>query len=144
MSKSFGINTEAVNTSNTTTLVDVNQSNLESGSEIINIRIPDTAFNMVGNKELGWFISFGKYKVTEQFKNLEEKVGSMTEETAEQILHQELPNIIVNLFALFTEFTKIDVINQLTKEQKLINTEIDPNQIKLELANNDYDPLTDE
>lgn len=144
MSKSFGINTEAANTSNTTTLVDVNQSNLESGSEIINIRIPDTAFNMVGNKELGWFISFGKYKVTEQFKNLEEKVGSMTEETAEQILHQELPNIIVNLFALFTEFTKIDVINQLTKEQKLINTEIDPNQIKLELANNDYDPLTDE
>lgn len=144
MSKSFGINTEAANTSNTTTLVDVNQSNLESGSEIINIRIPDTAFNMVGNKELGWFISFGKYKVTEQFKNLEEKVGSITEETAEQILHQELPNIIVNLFALFTEFTKIDVINQLTKEQKLINTEIDPNQIKLELANNDYDPLTDE
>jgi hypothetical protein len=49
------------------------QNKLNYGEEIIEKeRIPDTPFDVIGNKQLGYFIALGRFRISEKFTTKEE------------------------------------------------------------------------
>lgn len=87
-----------------------------SSTELIHReQIEDTPFYIIGNEEKGYFISFGKYKLTEEIQSLHTQT---LQEQFKSILHHQQWNIILNLLAVFTEFSKLDTINYLQGVEK--------------------------
>lgn len=58
---------------NLQTNADVSQNKENSNSELVERHeIPNTPFHIVGNKEKGYFLTLGKYKISDTYKTEEE------------------------------------------------------------------------
>lgn len=71
-------------------------------------KILNTPFECIGNEEQGYCISFGKYKLTHVKPTVDEAIDD---------LEKDHWNITLNLLAIFTEFAKMDTINQIEKSK---------------------------
>lgn len=73
------------------------QTKSESSSKVISEPIPNTPFRIVHQPEHGWFISFGRNRITEQFYK--------TREEAEQLVKEHDWNLMGVMMAAIAEAT---------------------------------------
>lgn len=77
-----------------------------SGEILSHEHYNDTPLTIVGTEETGYFVAFGKYRLTPT---------QATKEQAKQLLEYANWNIICNLLALFTDFAKLDFLNAIQR-----------------------------
>lgn len=74
--------------------------NREPSSKLIHReKIEGTPFEIIGDDENGWFLSVGKFKLTE---------NKATEVEARMALHDEMWNIILNLIVIFNKEIEVE------------------------------------
>lgn len=60
---------------------DENQNNIPSGKQLLEReKITDTPFELIGNEEIGYFISLGKYRISEIMTNKKIAIESLEKE----------------------------------------------------------------
>lgn len=94
---------------NTQLSVAENPNNSVSTELIERYPVENTPFVIVGNPESGYFLSFGKYRLTEYYDN---------PQLCKNAMGNEIWNIMLNLMALFSEWSTVDTINKINDTNK--------------------------
>lgn len=102
---------------NTQLSVDENQSKQQSSELLHREKINNTPFEVIGNEEYGYFIAFGKYKLTESFNLYDYNVDNI-HDIAVLYLNEHMWNIMTNLMTLFAEFATVDTLNRIEKAKQ--------------------------
>lgn len=110
--------TELLNTQLSVEQINTNRENY-SEELIQRAKLGETAFEVVGNNENGYFIALGKYRLTEPFKPIETITHDTLASFGSNLLENKMWEIILNLLTLFQEFHTLDLINQgyITKKE---------------------------
>lgn len=77
---------------------DMKKGDVKEGEELIEKkRIGRSPFEIVGNKERGYFVVLGKYRITEPEKTIEE---------VEKYMKEEIPDFILRAISVYSEITE--------------------------------------
>lgn len=93
---------------------DENRNNSNSSTELIHReQIKNTPFEAIGGEDHGFFIAFGKYRLTEPEDINQERI----QEWAKDTIERNKWNIILNLMTIFNEFATMDALNRIEKQK---------------------------
>lgn len=96
-------NTQQLNTQNG---VEENQ-NKETSSQIVErIEVNETPFIIIGNEESGYFVTWGKFKITKKYN---------TKEEAKEKIYERDYELLMNISSLITH----SIIGKEKEEQKI-------------------------
>lgn len=107
----------AMDTFNTQQLaLSLNTDNSNSSEIIHREKIENTPFELVGNKDDGYFVAFGKFRVSNRYKidKQEYEDDVIYQRLGLQILYKEQWSIITNLMVLFKDFAEEQVFKKLS------------------------------